>query len=369
VRALILADEFFASRERAMLERLEVGLADEGVRVIHAIPDSLRDQPPGGVYSRVITYSSNLPRFMRGLVAGRLGRELEQLDDEEGTGELDLIHVFGGASWDIARELAIDMDALLVLEVWRSGLIERALTMGRVAGKPPLLMAPDPAIEQRLVGSESTVRLALWGVHATDPPRRILPEDRASSVMLVGTGRDAPAFAAALEGLAIAARTHPNMLIFCDALAARRAGLWTLARKLDILDRFSLIAEIESRRDLLIHGDILVQPDAHGEQRSTLLEAMAAGLIVVAQEDPMSTILQDGVTARLIKAGSAAAWALALGSVLDDVTGARALGQRAHDYVRSNRRASDQVRAVLAAYEWRMNGEGTGDWALGNRVG
>ncbi len=38
MRILIIADESFASRERAMLSRLEVGLADEGVRVVHVIP-------------------------------------------------------------------------------------------------------------------------------------------------------------------------------------------------------------------------------------------------------------------------------------------------------------------------------------------
>jgi hypothetical protein len=358
MRALILADEFFASRERAMLERLEVGLADEGVRVIHAIPDSLRDQPPGGVYSRVITYPSKLPWFMRGLVAGRLAKELEQLDDEEGTGDLDLIHAFGGGAWDIGVELAKDLDALLVLEVWRSGLIDRARSIPRVAGRPPLLMAPDPAIERKLVASsgEATVRLALWGVHATDPPRRIMGSGRAPSAMLVGSGRDGPAFTAALEGLAMASRVRPDMLIFCDALAARRAGLWSLARKLGLLDRFSLIGEIESRRDLLIQGDLLIQPDAHGEQRSTLLEAMAAGLVVVAREDPMSSILQDGVTARLVKRGTAADWAATLESILTDIPAAQALGERAHEYVRVNRRASVQVRAVLAAYEWRLGG-------------
>ena len=41
MRVLILADGLFATRERALLSRLEVGLADEGVRVVQATPEDV----------------------------------------------------------------------------------------------------------------------------------------------------------------------------------------------------------------------------------------------------------------------------------------------------------------------------------------
>jgi hypothetical protein len=53
---------------------------------------------------------------------------------------------------------------------------------------------------------------------------------------------------------------------------------------------------------------------------------------------------------------AAADWAATLDSILTDIPAAQALGERAHEYVRVNRRASAQVRAVLAAYEWRLGG-------------
>jgi glycosyltransferase involved in cell wall biosynthesis len=170
--------------------------------------------------------------------------------------------------------------------------------------------------------------------------------------MLVGSGKDEKAFRAAVEGIAAVARDQPDLLLFCDALAARRCDIWSLARNLGILHSLSLIEELESRRDLLLYGDILVQPEAHGEQRSILLEAMASGMVVVAGADPMVSVLQDGRTARLVATPTASEWAGVLRDTVLNPDKARTLAGWAREYIKTNRRASDHVRAVMAAYDW-----------------
>lgn len=349
MRVLILTDEFFASRERSMLERLEVGLADEGVRVIHAAPESVAQQ--GGVVTRIVPYSPRILAITRRLAAARLARNVEQSGDLAYEG-IDVVHVFGGSAWNLAADTADALGASLVLEVWRAGLVERARSIDPHARRT-LFLAPDPAIERALAGGAEPrpVRLASWGTVAEPTLRPVLAADRAPAAMIVGSGRDAPAFAAALRGLAEVAASRRDLLIFCDALAARRAGLWHLARTLDLLPQFSLIDELESRRDLLLQGDLLIQPDAHGEARSTVLEAMATGMIVLAASDPMVSVLIDARTARLVPPADAGAWARVIKDVLGNPDRARALAASAQDYVRSNRRASDQVRAVIQAYE------------------
>ncbi len=351
MRALILADEIFASRERSLLARLEIGLADEGVRIVHAMPDSLREEPPRGVYSQVVRYSLRTLSFARHLAAKRLIAAIHDLDRGEAVPPIEVIHVFGGSAWQLGLDVAHQLGIGAVLEIWRAGLVERARAI-KPESNAPLLLAPDTTIERALHAGPETapVRLAPWGVISPPSPHPILVPGRTVSVMLVGTGRDSHAFVTALEGLAVAVRKFPDMLVFCDALAVRQAGLWPLARKLGLLPYLTLIEELEGRRDLLLTGDVLIQPDAHGEQRSIVLEAFAAGMVVVALADPMVSTLQDGHTARLVSHPEMGEWAKVLTDVLSDSSRARAIGQQAHDFVRRERKASDHVRAVLAAY-------------------
>ncbi|MCC6833323.1 MAG: hypothetical protein IT200_18460, partial [Thermoleophilia bacterium] len=98
MRVLFLLDEVFATRERPLIERLEVGLADDGVRVIRAVPDTLRDAPPGGFFVETASFA------LRGLVVSRRARA-QRLLDQVGTGPdkpIDVIHAMGGAAWAFA---------------------------------------------------------------------------------------------------------------------------------------------------------------------------------------------------------------------------------------------------------------------------
>jgi hypothetical protein len=349
MRALLLIDDFFASRERAMLGRLEVGLADEGVRVIQALPERLVPMAGHELAARTLAYEPRLIPLTRRFEAVRLAEAA--LRESEGE-KVDVVHVFGGSAWRLGMQVAEELNAALALEVWRSGLVGRAKGLS-FAGRRVVLMAPDVPIARALSeGVEPCpVRLAPWGVVAESSVRAILQQGRVPGAMIVGSGRDVVAFQAALTGIARVIRMGRELLIFCDALAARRARLWALARRLEILQHISLIEEIEARRDLLLQGDLIIQPDANGEARSVLLDAMGAGVLVIAAEDPFVGVLMDGRTARLVPEGNSQAWASTLEDVLGDVARARALSAQAHEFVRANRRASDHVRAVLQAYE------------------
>ncbi len=281
----------------------------------------------------------------------KLVRGIEDALQGDGEG-VDVVHVFGGAAWRLAEELAAEMKCGLAVEVWRYGLCERAAEWDFARPGAPTLMAPDGTIERQLkkVAPRARVVHDPWGVLPADA-RDIFKMDRSWSVMMVGTGRDAAAFSAALTGLAPVLAQHPGVLVFCDAHAAQRAELWAVARRLNILDRLSLIEDLEGRRDLLLQGDVLVHPEASGEQRSILLEAMAHGVVVVAARDPQVSTLVEGRSARLVEGADAGAWKRVLGEVLGDPAGARSLALAAQAFVREQRKASGHVRAVIGAYE------------------
>ncbi len=352
MRVMIFADEFFAIREQALLSRLEVGLADEGLRVVHALPEHASSYAPASVASVVLTYPERRWRWTHPATARGVSRSLAVLDESATPDRVDIVHAFGGSSWGLAAEFAAMHDAALVLEVWRTGLNERARAIG--AKRPlTLFVAPDHTIAAPLRLGEPGglhVREIPWGVHTPEECRPAPEAGRAISVMMVGAGRIFGSFAAAMEGIAQVIRRRPEVMVFCDAEAGRRAGLYPIAKRLGVLANVSFIADLEGRRDLVLQGDILIQPESRGEQRSVTLDAMAAGMMVLAAKDDGVSALRDGETARLIPSPTSLAWSTALEDLLAHPERWSALAASARRFTATHRRASDQIAGVIAAY-------------------
>lgn len=366
MRVLILADTLFASREKPLLSLLEMGLADEGVQVFQAVPESVAPTMDAEVFASRVTYSPRVPRLFRSLGVRRVVdalRQVERLDEPE---DIDIVHTLGGAAWDLGLALSRELDAGLALDVWRTGLIARAASLKTLENDRIALLAGDARTAESFraalttpearraspVGRKRVVE-APWGVLAGDLRAPRSPE-RALSMMIVGSGRSADHYTALLTGIAPILSSHPDAQIFCDAHAARRANLWTVARRLKLLANLSLIEDLESRRDLLLAGDLLLYPEAAGEQRSVLLDAMASGVLVIAASDPSVSLLVDGATARLVEPKAALAWQAALRDLLSDQTGAARLAASARAHIEQHRKASEYVRRVLAAYDQMM---------------
>jgi hypothetical protein len=371
MRAVILADESFATRERAMLSRLEVGLADEGVRVVHAIPLRAAKWYQPEVFTQAVTYMDQGFSFSLRWRTQQLARALEALAEGDERA-VDIVHAFGHPAWPIAIELVRQTGSGLAVEVWCRDLIRSAgrlrLPGGAAGGRgpgagaanlPPVFFAPDPGIEHALRDEDTSlsVRLTPWGVHTPAAPREILRPGRAISIMVDASGMGGEAMAAALEGLAGVAAAVPEVMIFAESEAVRVAGLWPMIRRLGLTDRFTLIPDLEARREMSLRGDVLILPEARGEFRSLALDAMAHGMLVIAAADPLVTVLIDGRTARLVDRPAAERWRGAISWALSDRPAAIALARSAQDYIRQSRRASGHISAVVDAYEWMTSRE------------
>jgi glycosyltransferase involved in cell wall biosynthesis len=347
LNALLIADARFAHREAAMLSRLETGLADEGVQVVRAVP--ARCGPAASIAVRTIEYQDRGLGLTRGLRAGQLVSEITD-SRRPAEGPIDVVHAFG--DWPMAAEVARRLRAGLAYEVWCAGLCARATAAA--ARAPALLLAPDQAVERALFrqGVGASVRTIPWGVPVPAQPNRILEKGRTTGVMVVGSGTDRAAFAAAIEGLARAIQDRPEVLVFVDSAAARQAAIWPLVRRLGLVERITLAPDMEALRRLSLAGDVLVLPEALGEHRSLVLEAMACGLAVVAAADPMVSHLADRRTCRLVAGADPPLWADTLREILDDATGSKALAASARQYVSEQHRVGNHVGLVLDAYEW-----------------
>lgn len=355
MRALLLLDEVFATRERPLIERLEVGLADEGIRLVRAVPDTLQGSPPGGFFVEPATYSRQGLAITRRQRAQRLLDAVSPSPDKP----IDLVHALGGGAWPIAAAVARLRACPLALEIWRTGLAKRAKAL-RTALAPDIavtLLCPDQGTARDLkdAGLDPASRVTTWGVHATDQPREILPPDTAPSIVIVGSGRDPKAFAAAVEGLAQALPSSDDTRVYIDADAARAAKVWPTLHRLALTERCSIVPAIEASRDLALMSDILLVPESLGEHRTIVLDAMAAGMAVIAAADPRVSWLVPGVTARIVGSPASPAtpqqWGEALRATVLNPQSARVLGQSARAHVQQHFLASAHVASVVAAYQ------------------
>jgi hypothetical protein len=360
MRVLILTDDSFAGRERSLISRLEVGLADDGVRVIHAVPRKASRWHQPEVFSQFLEYEGKGLIVSRGWRVRQVLRSLEELADGDGR-PADVIHCFGHGCWTFGAELAGLIGASLAFELWCAELVGRGVGLRRTRGEShaPVYFVSDSALERavRTQDPNLPVRLTPWGVHTPPQPLDILKADKTVSVMIAGSGRDPTAFEGAFEGLAAVAARHPEVMIFADGAAIENANAWPAARRLNLLSRLTLIPDMEARRELALRGDILLLPEARGEQRSLTLDAMAHGMLVIGAADPLCSALTDGRTARMVDKPTADRWSAALGWALDQRSEARTLAWGGREHIRLQRRASSHVASVVDSYEWLSAGE------------
>ncbi len=356
MKVLILADELFAMRERSMLARLELGLADEGVRVIHAIPKEAASHDTGGVFSRAVVYETSRFAAFRRILARRLADTIRDPEAEEDDQPVSIVHVFGGSIWDMGQELAAELKSELVLELWRPALRERAerIALASTTVSAPVFTVPDPKLERLIhdLSPKLTIRTTPWGVHVEDKPHELLGAGKVPTAVIIGGGHDRGACSAALAGLAEVLPHHRDLMIFIDSRMVQRGDLWSVAKKLGLLASMSLIEDIEARRDLLTQADLLILPESRGEHHSVVLEAMAAPMAVIAAADPAVGTLIAGRTARLVDRPDAGLWAAAIRELLTDPQEANRLAMSAREFVRQERTVFKHVRGVLELYQW-----------------
>lgn len=359
MRVLFLSDPLFTRYEGDLIGRLAVGLADEGVRVAWGVPDTTQTADPG--LTPLVSY---LPSRLGLSPARRAAALLERCSSVLG-GPPEIVHFFGGGVARLGSELARACDAVPAFEVWRPG-VEASIRSvinrinaggGGGSGGRALIVVPNNDLREKLLVQFplAVVRTIPWGVyvHEESKPR----EPGTFSIVLLGPGRDQRAWASAFQACLRSLRASPGTHLFADAGSVRRLRMWGKARESGVLDRVTLIDAAEIQRGLLLSSDIVLFPDARGEVRTILLDAMGAGVAVIASADPRSHDLIDGKTARLVVDSTESQWHEAIEMMTHDHAMRRGLTEAARAHVREHHRASRQIASLVDAYEW-IGGEG-----------
>lgn len=351
---MILADEDFASRERDLLSRLEVGLVTGGTRVFHAVPDTLPELLDGRVFSEAIGYTPHgpLPPL------GRRARDLAQRALESaGSDGIAVVHVFGAQAWPLAFETAGLLGAGLVLEVYSARLAD-SLGGAHLESVDDRVLAsvPSPGLERRCLRKLDSrhLRLVRWGVHAeaaTGVDKPMAAGDR-PAVLLAGTGHDREWWAHAMEALSrVRLDGDQPPLIFADADAAHHAHLRNVVERLAMAEHVSFVPSVEAHREPALRVDALVLPDAMHEHRSLVLDAHAQGILVAAVVDPLIDELGTDYGVTQLDPGDPDRWAEEFRRVFEDARLAEERRAKGLSAIEQFHVGAAHVAAVEAIYE------------------
>ncbi len=395
MRVLLIADADFAFREHGMLRRIQVGLLDEGIvaQQAHSVatpainaaltgPDVLRFQDAG-------------PSVTLAIRARRLIRTIEERADAPGSDErlVDVVHGFGHRAWPMARAVAQLTHAALCCEVHAATLLpriartERAATRALGTENQMTWSCPDPMLVEEIedVSNRAKVRCVPWGVHVPSEPPIVRQPDCAIAIAVLADADSKDHPNALLEALAgfdpdahgapadvreraeamtddsgddSPGETEPWMqlpdrpIIFVD----ENARLWLhRAGKLDevhLRKRLTLSPSLEANRLLTLRCDALVLPTPTGAHSSLTLDAMAAGVRVIAANDPGVAMLRENQTAFLTdtQTPDTDAWAEVLDRAFADPGGPNPLAESAREVLRAERLASHQIAELINLY-------------------
>lgn len=360
MRVVMLSDGSFARREHAMLRRVEVGLIDEGCRVVRVSPAGSPAEPTAGLAGTIQYDDAPWRRWALSPVK-LIERQLEDVvgfGPRSETGATTVVHAWGDRCWRLAIELAGALGAEAALEVWSRAALETITAVERRRRGPmgrdlaAVWLAPDEAMlkEVKRRARRWPALATPWGVHApTLTPR----EDSRpiESLCVLACASANRILLDVLTALARASAEPDRPMIFVDASAAAgRRDAWELAESLKLLPRLTFVPDMESRRDLILRSDVLINATGSGEHRSLILDAMAAGMIVIQRADPIIESASNPSLSFLVETPGAPAWEVAIRNVLSDPSAARSRGRSAAEYIRTHRPAHKHIRAILDAY-------------------
>ena len=351
MRALILVDAQFAFHERALIERVVVGLANEGVATQVVLPKDRHLEEAGfDLLVEPVWYADRGLALTQRIRANQVAKQL--LSDTDTAGHIDIVHVFGGAAWSMGKELARILGAGVVFEVWRAGLTDSVRGLHLEEQDRVLFSVPERHFEYGLKhsGFSDRVHLAQWGASVPATPSPILRTEKLPSIVLMSSGRQRDLSIAAFDGIADYLDHHPEVMVFANLEVVERAGLFERAQSRRHEGRFTTIDRSEDRRDLLLRCDVLVYPDTLHEERTLLLDAMGMGMLILTGNDEYISPIKESKGIQVVERPTRSCWAGLLETSLEDPENARELGLLSREFVKQNRRSPMHIASILDAY-------------------
>jgi len=346
VRAAWFTTQATLDQFAMVLQPLAVGLLDELVDVTvvcrHGVDIGQLPSPPVGV----IRHGRLNWLFLRTAAMRNLAGELRSR-------KIELIHALDAASASAGDQAARRIDSPLVVSSLRLGDGRLLGSAGQRASA--VLAASQPIREDLLAGRAAAperlhlVRPGVYHVrHATcfDNP------SCSASIVAGGSLDDFQAFGTVLRSLRnLQAGKHDCSLFILGAGRAERA-LRALADKLGLRSVLTFVGTQRPEQLLEIYkaADLYVAATAGATVDVQALLAMAAGVPVIAAAGGACDFLIDAQTAEVFPRGDCQRLTDELVRLLEDHAAARAMAERALEYVAKAHSPAGMVGAVADIY-------------------
>ncbi len=267
--------------------------------------------------------------------------------------EFEIVHMhFGGRS---VRWLArAGTRARIVVHLHGRILEARGLSLVTHSGRgADAVIAVSRAVAERVVGRRPLV--VYPGVPLPETSGPLVPPRGSTTKVIIGTaGRLLPlkGFVYLVRAVASLRVEFPNLVLEIAGSGPERAALEREAERLGLSDGVRFLGWVEELAAVLARWDVFVLPSLEEAFPIAVLEAMAAGLPVVASAvGGIPELVEDGRTGWLVPPADARLLAERLRALLLDASQRRALGEAGQARARDHFSLERMVAAIAAIYD------------------
>lgn len=342
--------------ERSMLNRLCIALIGEGVQVTRVVPQEVGDEAhedEAVALAGRATYPTQVAWWGR-------GERVRKLAERFGKSPPDVLVVVGIRAWQLTCELGKHLQRPVVIEAW-SWQAAKRLAPRLAPEQGMMVICPTEPLaklaRRRLRSSPVEVEVVRWGVPYPDVPTPALSRhEDVITLAVLGPARQDRWHRSFIPALSRWVREMPQALVTYELDGRCAHKVWRLLRGEKLLDRVAGITRAGAHRSLLTQCDALIVPEPTWEVRSIVIEAMAAGVPIIAREDQALDFLLPDETATVLSLPTSDSWLESLRRLGTQTDTVKEIAMRAREQARVRHRVSQQAEQITRLLERVING-------------
>jgi hypothetical protein len=323
-------------QEHAMLNRLVVGLLDDGTQVVRIVPTSPFDEP--SPHERAVSLAKRVAtpmpvaRFLRNTRTEELLEALEKID-------VEAFVTFGKDAEQVAHDLAKHIDVPILQEVI-------SMRQARRVKKSSIVwrwLAATPTLEQFIANKIGVERVALVPLGAaTSHISESIPSNANTCISVLDATSDFKATRSLLEAL----EPIPNVHIFMEFTGKHQAKVWKEINQRKMQDRVTCMRDMADVRSLITQSDLVLVPSKSMQMRTILLEVMLASIPIISTKIEGFDMLIDQETALIVDKS----WQEAIQQMLNNREFASRIGKNAACLINEKYASAVQIAAFEASF-------------------
>ena len=323
-------------QEHAMLNRLAVGLMDDGTQVVQVAPTSSNEDTPFE-QSTSLAQRIYAPMPVSMLLRKARRDEVVQALDKANT---TIIAAFGKQ----ATQLALDVAPVLSVSVLSEVVSMKDANRTRTSSPIWRWFAATPTIERTIasrVGQERTALVPL-GVAVHDTNNFNTQTSREFCITILDAAGDPKATQSILEAL----QDEHGVHLFLELTGRHQHRVWRTVKDLGMLERVTCLRNVGELRSLISQTSLIILPSHKMPIRTVFLEAMRCGVPIISPEITGFDMLVDEETALIVDGD----WKEPIHRIIKNPDIGHRIGAAGSELVATHYGSATQIEAFEAAF-------------------